>query len=167
MSDEEPDMSNLERALPDVEPHGTHREMVAPRFTSRAGTIAGRIKHRPSWSGDPKDWSTHLCGGGSHVCRVSRNGLVRPAERRAGGRSGRLHGAWAIGRGSARSIPVRDRCCQGMPSGEPLTICTVYLSDYHSQSQNTICPTHVASSENSRHRRSANPVGIYTILNAS
>jgi negative regulator of sigma E activity len=38
--------------------HGTHREMAGPRFTSRARTIAGRVKHRPIWSGDPKDWST-------------------------------------------------------------------------------------------------------------
>ena len=58
MSDTEPDVSGLADALPDVEPHGTHREMAAPRFTSRARTIAGRVKHRPSWSGDPKDWPT-------------------------------------------------------------------------------------------------------------
>ena len=58
MSDPEPDMADLEAALPDVPPHGTHREMVAPQITSRARAIANRIKHRPSWTGDPKDWST-------------------------------------------------------------------------------------------------------------
>ena len=51
-------MTDLEGALPDVPPHGTHREMVAPQITSRARAIANRIKHRPSWTGDPKDLST-------------------------------------------------------------------------------------------------------------
>ena len=36
MSDTEPDLAGMADALPDVEPHGIHREMVAPRITSRA-----------------------------------------------------------------------------------------------------------------------------------